>query len=60
MKQTDEEDRRIFLAKCGRFAVTVPPAMTALLSTSLTSDAIAHSGGKIHREHREHHDRKDD
>ena len=45
----DDKDRREFLAKCGKFAVIVPPAMTALLSTSLTSDAIAHSGGKAAR-----------
>jgi hypothetical protein len=40
-----DEDRRKFLASCGRFAVVTPPAITMLLSTSLTSDAIAHSGG---------------
>lgn len=39
-----EEDRRSFLMSCGRFALTVPPAMTVLLSTSLTSPAIAKSG----------------
>jgi len=38
-----EEDRRNFLRSCGRLAVTVPPAMTVLLSTSLTTDAIAKS-----------------
>jgi hypothetical protein len=38
------EDRRKFLKTCGRFAVVTPPAMTMLLSTSLTSDAIAKSG----------------
>ncbi|MEY9164808.1 hypothetical protein ABIE78_002927 [Sinorhizobium fredii] len=40
-----EEDRREFLKKCGRFAVVTPPAVTMLLSTSLTSNAIAASGG---------------
>ena len=40
-----EDDRRKFLAACGRFAVTVPPAMTVLLSTSLSSSAIAASVG---------------
>jgi hypothetical protein len=40
----DEEDRRAFLATCGRFAAVTPPAFTVLLSTSLTSDAIAKSG----------------
>src|SRR5215213_10025669 len=38
-------DRRKFLAACGRFAVVTPPAITMLLSTSLTSDAIAASAG---------------
>jgi hypothetical protein len=40
-----KEDRRRFLQSCGRFAVTVPPAMTIMLSTSLTSAAIAASSG---------------
>jgi hypothetical protein len=40
------DDRREFLKTCGRFAVVTPPAMTLLLSTSLTSDAIAMSGGR--------------
>ena len=40
-----QEDRRRFLQSCGRFAVTVPPAMTVLLSTSLSSKAIAKSTG---------------
>jgi hypothetical protein len=35
--------RRDFLASCGKFAITVPPAMTVLLSTSLSSPAIAKS-----------------
>ncbi|WP_080636814.1 hypothetical protein [Sinorhizobium meliloti] len=39
-----EEDRREFLKACGRFAVVTPPAVTMLLSTSLTSNAIAASG----------------
>jgi hypothetical protein len=39
-------DRRRFLAACGKFAVVTPPAMTLLLSTSLTSTAIAGSSGK--------------
>ncbi|WP_081643410.1 hypothetical protein [Sphingobium bisphenolivorans] len=46
------DDRRGFLKTCGKFAATVPPAMTILLSTSLTSPAIAQSasgggGGSI-------------
>jgi uncharacterized membrane protein len=43
------EDRRKFLATCGKFAVITPPAITALLSTSLHSTAIASSGGGIGR-----------
>jgi len=39
-----EEDRRAFLKSCGRFAAVTPPAVTMLLSTSLTSGAIAKSG----------------
>jgi len=39
-------DRRKFLAACGKFAAVTPPAITLLLSTSLNSTAIAHSGGK--------------
>ena len=39
------EDRRRFLQSCGRFAVTVPPALTIMLSTSLSSTAIAASAG---------------
>lgn len=37
-------DRRAFLAAAGRFAIITPPAMTILLSTSLSSPAIAASG----------------
>ena len=37
------DDRREFLKNCGKFAVTVPPAMTILLSTSLSSPALAAS-----------------
>jgi hypothetical protein len=43
--QTSELERRKFLAVCGRFAVITPPAVSILLSTSLTSTAIASSGG---------------
>jgi hypothetical protein len=39
------EDRRKFLASCGKFALVTPPAITMLLSTSLNSTAVAHSGG---------------
>ena len=43
-EQELDADRRKFLAACGKFAAVTPPAMTLLLSTSLTSDAIARSG----------------
>jgi hypothetical protein len=39
------EDRRKFLASCGKFAVVTPPAVTLLLSTSLNSTAVAQSAG---------------
>ena len=39
------EDRRRFLASCGKFAVVTPPAITLLLSTSLNSTAVAQSAG---------------
>jgi hypothetical protein len=42
-----DEDRRAFLKACGRFAAVTPPAVTMLLSTSLTSKAIAASGGGV-------------
>jgi len=38
-------DRRQFLSTAGKFAVVVPPTMTVLLSTSMSSPAIAASGG---------------
>jgi hypothetical protein len=41
-----DDDRRKFLAACGKFAVVTPPALTVLLSTSLNSTAIAQSGGR--------------
>ena len=43
-----DDDRRKFLASCGKFAVVTPPAITMLLSTSLNSTAIAYSGGRGH------------
>ena len=39
-----EADRRAFLAAAGKFAVVTPPAMSLLLSTTMTSPAIAASG----------------
>ncbi len=44
-KNTADQERRKFLAACGKFAVVTPPAITVLLSTSLNSTAIARSGG---------------
>lgn len=41
------DDRREFLKSCGKFAAVTPPTVTLLLSTSLTSAAIAGSGGRI-------------
>ena len=43
---TEEQDRRQFLASCGRFAAVTPPVVTMLLSTTLTSEAVARSGGR--------------
>lgn len=40
-----DQARRDFLTSCGKFALTVPPIITVLLSTSLASPAIAKSGG---------------
>jgi hypothetical protein len=48
--ETADDDRRTFLAACGKFAIVTPPAITLLLSTSLNSTAIASSSG-----HREDH-----
>ena len=44
MPSIEQDDRREFLKACGRFAAVTPPTMTLLLSTSLTSTAIARSG----------------
>ncbi len=44
-EQQEIEDRRNFLKSAGRFAAVTPPVITLLLSTSLTSEAIAYSGG---------------
>jgi hypothetical protein len=43
--ETASDDRRKFLAACGKFAIVTPPALTLLLSTSLNSTAIAGSSG---------------
>lgn len=39
-----DEDRRAFLQTAGKIAVVVPPAMSLLLSTGMSSSAIAASG----------------
>ena len=44
-------DRRKFLADLGRFSVVTPPVISLLLSTTLVSEAIAHSGGGEGRHH---------
>jgi hypothetical protein len=43
---SSDDDRREFLKKCAKFAAITPPAVTMLLSTTLTSEAIAKSGGR--------------
>ncbi len=43
-----KDDRREFLRKAGTFAAVTPAAITFLLSTSMSSQAIAKSGG-LHR-----------
>ncbi|RJT29258.1 hypothetical protein D3227_32385 [Mesorhizobium waimense] len=42
---SEAQARRDFLKKAGRFAAVTPPAITPLLGTSLSSAAIAKSGG---------------
>jgi hypothetical protein len=39
-----DEDRRAFLQTAGKIAVVIPPAMSLLLSTGMSSTAIAASG----------------
>jgi hypothetical protein len=46
------EDRRSFLKACGKYGLTVPPVMTVLLSTSLSSPALAKSGKGSNSERR--------
>jgi len=52
-------DRRKFLAALGRFSVVTPPTITLLLSTALTSEAIAQSGGREYHHHHHHHHHHD-
>ena len=42
-----DADRRAFLSTAGKFAVVAPPAMTLLLSTTMSSSAIAQSARRI-------------
>jgi hypothetical protein len=63
-----DEDRRKFIAACGKFAAVTPPVLTVLLSTSLNSEAVAKSGGESNGHHdrpgwghhHHHHDRDRD
>jgi hypothetical protein len=43
-KADSATDRRKFLTKCGKFAIVTPPVVTMLLSTSMSSKAVAQSG----------------
>jgi hypothetical protein len=43
--ELESDERRQFLTKAGKFAAATPPAVTFLLSTTLTTDAVARSGG---------------
>jgi len=47
MKKSDgsSQERRDFIAKCGRFALVTPPAIALLLSADGRSYAAAFSGG---------------
>lgn len=42
---SEDQARREFLRKAGRFAAATPPAIALLLGTSLSSRAIAGSNG---------------
>jgi len=41
-----DSERRAFLKDCGRYAAITPPAVTMLLSTAMSSKAIAASSGR--------------
>jgi hypothetical protein len=43
--QSEDQARRAFLKKAGKFAAVTPPAITLLLGTSLGSEALAASSG---------------
>jgi hypothetical protein len=41
-----DNERRDFLKKCGKYAAITPPAVTFLLSTTMSGKAIAASSGR--------------
>ena len=43
-KPDQVEARRLFLARCGKFALVTPPAMALLLSSTKQNYAVAGSG----------------
>lgn len=47
-KNQKEMDRRGFLKASGKYAVATPAAVTFLLSTTLSTQAVARSGGVKH------------
>lgn len=40
------DDRREFVKRLGKYAVVTSPVVTTLLSTSMSSNAVASSGGE--------------
>ncbi len=58
---SEEQSRRAFLAKCGKFAIVTPPAVTLLLHTSMASATGAYGSGygkkRRRRRRRRHHHR---
>jgi len=43
--RAEDNARREFLKKAGRFAAVTPPAVSFLLTTTMNSSAVAASGG---------------
>ena len=43
----NDEARRLFLARCGKFAIATPPTVALLLSTMDRNYAVASSGGHM-------------
>jgi hypothetical protein len=54
------EDRRDFIAKCGRFAVVTPPAIALMLSASGRNYAHAMSGARGRGDDNDQGDDNDD